>query len=69
MFGSSEASETQTSDAWIATSTTEHPGLAVLKILFLAMMDVMSGTILHFLYPEYIAESAALEGGARTTTN
>jgi hypothetical protein len=29
-------------------STTEHPGLAVLKILFLAMVDVMSGTILHF---------------------
>jgi len=51
------------------SSTTEHPGLAVLKILFLAMMDVMSGTILHFLYPGYIAESAALEGGARTTTN
>jgi hypothetical protein len=29
-------------------STTEHPGLAVLKILFLAMVDVMSGTIPHF---------------------
>ena len=31
-----------------AEATTEHPGLAVPKILFLAMVDVMSGTILHF---------------------
>jgi hypothetical protein len=50
MFGSPEAFETQTPDAWDCkqSSTTEHPGLAELKILFLAMVDVMSGTILHF---------------------